>query len=241
MGEEGAAGRGSGAGNTVRERLAREGPARLGDEELIALLLASARPPSAADVARARGCLDAAGGLGALTAALLAPGGAAPVRLPLRAAARARLLASLELGRRAAPGADRLAPAIRRPEEAAREVRDLAAERREHLVGLYLDAQSRLIARETVAVGSLNVARALPRDLLEPALRHGATGLILVHNHPSGRAEPSDDDLRFTQAVGRGAALLGVALLDHVVIARGGYASLRSRGHHWEGRDPPGG
>ena len=108
-------------------------------------------------------------------------------------------------------------------------------------MGLYLDAQSRLIARETVAVGSLNVARALPRDLLEPALRHGATGFVVVHNHPSGVAEPSEDDVRFTQAVGRGAALLGVALLDHVVVARAGFASLRARGTRWEGLDPPGG
>ena len=242
MGQQTGGGPGRGDGAAVRERLVRQGPGRLSDEELVALLLAGARAPSASDLARARGCLAAAGGLGALAAALLAPAVAGgEVRLPLRAAARARLLASFEAGRRAAPGPSQLAPSIRRPEEAAREVRDLADARREHLVGLYLDAQSRLIARETVAVGSLNVARALPRDLLEPALRHGAVGFVLVHNHPSGRAEPSDDDLRFTLAVGRAAALLGVALLDHVVIARGGYASLRARGHHWEGCDPPAG
>ncbi len=224
----------------VRERLVRQGPGALRDEELVALLLAGSRAPAAADVARAAGCLAAAGGLAALAEALRRPAGARAV-LPLRRAARVRLLASFELGRRAAPGPAALAPAIRRPEEAAQETRDLVAERREHLVGLYLDAQSRLIARETVAVGSLNVARALPRDLLEPALRHGATGFVVVHNHPSGVAEPSEDDLRFTQAVGRAAALLGLALLDHVVVARAGFASLRARGARWEGLDPPGG
>jgi DNA repair protein RadC len=225
----------------VRERLVRQGPGALCDEELVALLLAGARAPSAADLARACGCLAAAGGLSALAAALGPPAGPVRTPLPIRSAARARLLASFELGRRAAPGPADLAPAIRRPEEAARETRDLVAEPREHLVGLYLDSQSRLLARETVAVGSLNVARALPRDLLEPALRHGATGFVVVHNHPSGAAEPSEDDIRFTQAVGRGAALLGVALLDHVVVARGGFASLRARGARWEGLDPPGG
>jgi DNA repair protein RadC len=229
------------AAGAVRERLAQQGPSGLCDEELVALLLAGARPPSAADVARARGCLAAAGGLGALASALGSPAAGTRATLPIRGAARARLLASLELGRRAAPGPADLVPAIRRPEDAARETRDLVPERREHLVGLYLDAQSRLIARETVAIGSLNVARALPRDLLEPALRHGATGLVVVHNHPSGVAEASEDDVRFTQAVGRGAALLGVALLDHVVVARAGFASLRARGVRWEGLDPPGG
>ena len=241
MGEPSASRSDRDAAGAVRERLVRQGPGGLCDEELVALLLAGTRAPSAADIARARGCLAAAGGLGALAAALGFPAGAARSTLPIRGAARARLVASFELGRRTAPAPAELAPAIRHPEEAAREARDLVKEPREHLVGLYLDAQSRLIARETVAVGSLNVARALPRDLLEPALRHGATGFVVVHNHPSGVAEPSEDDIRFTQAVGRGAALLGVALLDHVVVARTGFASLRARGARWEGLDPPGG
>ncbi len=232
-------GREANAREGVRERLVRHGPGRLSDEELLSLLLASPRAPAASDVARARGWLATAGGLGALAAELKAPNAVPPGGLRLRAASRARLLASFELGRRVLPGPDQLIPAIRGPEDAVREVRDLTGERREHLVGLYLDAQSRMIARETVAVGSLNVARALPRDLLEPALRHGATGFIVAHNHPSGRAEPSEDDERFTKAVGQAAALLGVALLDHLVVARGGYASLRSRGLVWDGRDPP--
>lgn len=223
----------------VRERLERRGPAALRDEELLAVLFAGPRDPAPAEVERALGWLATAGGLAAVAEALRQPGRPLPGARPPRGAARARLAASFELGRRVAPGSFRLAPAIRTPEDVARAVQELADERREQLVELSLDAASRLLARETVAVGSLNVARALPRDLLEPPLRHGASGLVIVHNHPSGDPEPSPDDVRFTQAIGRGAALLGLALVDHVVIARGGFVSLRSRGEAWEGMAPP--
>ena len=59
----------------------------------------------------------------------------------------------------------------------------------------------------------------------------------MVHNHPSGVAEPSEDDVLFTRAVARAAALMGVPLWDHVVVARCGHASLRARGVQWEGQD----
>lgn len=228
-----------GDGSAVRERLERRGAAALRDEELLAVLLSAPGTPAAAEVQRALGWLASSGGLYAVAEALRHPGSPLPGTRPPRGAARARLAAAFELGRRSQPNACRLAPAIRTPEDVAREVRDLAYERREHLVGLGLDAASRLLARETVAIGSLNVARALPRDLLEPPLRLGATALVIVHNHPSGDPEPSDDDVRFTQAVGRGAALLGLVLADHVVIASGGFVSLRARGARWEGMAPP--
>ena len=112
MGEPSASRSDRDAAGAVRERLVRQGPGGLCDEELVALLLAGTRAPSAADIARARGCLAAAGGLGALAAALGSPAGAARSTLPIRGAARARLVASFELGRRTAPaghGPDRLA------------------------------------------------------------------------------------------------------------------------------------
>lgn len=140
-----------------------------------------------------------------------------------------RLAAVLRLWKRLDAGESR--PALLSPEAVGAIVRDIAAARREHLVGLYVDAQGLLIARETVAVGTLNVAHAVPRDALEPALRLGAAALILAHNHPSGCAEPSREDLRFTDAVARGARLLGLDLYDHVIVTRSGWTSLRGRGH----------
>jgi DNA repair protein RadC len=109
-------------------------------------------------------------------------------------------------------------------------VRDLVRARKEHLVGLYLDGQNRLLARETLSIGSLNTTRTHPREILEPALRHLALGFILAHNHPSGAASPSTEDVEFTRGIARAAALMDVGFYDHLVVARSGFSSLKEQG-----------
>ncbi len=110
-------------------------------------------------------------------------------------------------------------------------VRDLKTARKEHLVALYLDAQNRLILRETISIGSLNTTRTHPREVLQPAIVHSALAFVLVHNHPSGSLEPSRDDIEFTRAMMRAGDLLGINLYDHLIVSRRGYVSLRERGH----------
>ena len=97
-------------------------------------------------------------------------------------------------------------------------------------MALYLDAQNRLIARETLSVGSLNTTRTHPREIFEPALRHLAASFILAHNHPSGSLVPSRDDVAFTRAVLRASEIMDFGFLDHLVITASGYVSLRERG-----------
>ena len=108
--------------------------------------------------------------------------------------------------------------------------RDLAHAKKEHLLGLYLDAQNGLIHRETISVGSLNTTRTHPREILYPAIAHLALGFILVHNHPSGSLDPSDEDVAFTRAVHRAGETVGIELYDHLIVAKGGFTSLRERG-----------
>ncbi len=146
-------------------------------------------------------------------------------------AAAARLAAAFELGRRARSGdpADERTR-ITRPSDVFRLVRDLAAARKEHLAGLYLDSQNGLLHRETISTGSLNTTRTHPREILHPAIAHLALGFVLVHNHPSGCLEPSDEDVEFTRAVKRAADLLGIELYDHVIVSSRGFTSLRDRG-----------
>ncbi len=146
-------------------------------------------------------------------------------------ASAARLCAVFELGRRAwGREAEEERPRLNGPTEAFRQVRRLARAKKEHLVGLYLDAQNGLLHRETISIGSLNTTRSHPREILYPAVRHLALGFILVHNHPSGCLEPSPEDLEFTRAVQRAAELIGIELYDHLIVARGGFTSLRERG-----------
>ena len=117
-----------------------------------------------------------------------------------------------------------------RPLDAYAQVPELRHARKEHLVGLYLDAQNGLLHRETLSIGSLNTTRTHPREILYPALLHLALGFILVHNHPSGCLDPSEEDVEFTRSVKRAGELVGIELYDHLVVANGGYTSLRERG-----------
>src|SRR5262249_28076446 len=108
--------------------------------------------------------------------------------------------------------------------------KDLAPLKKEHLVGLYLDSQNHLLARETLSVGSLNTTRTHPREILKPAIDHLALGFILVHNHPSGTLVPSTDDIEFTRAITRAGELMGINLYDHIIVSSQGYVSLKEKG-----------
>lgn len=141
-----------------------------------------------------------------------------------------QLVAGFELARRAADRVAGDALRITSPQEVFAQVRDLARAKKEHLVGLYLDAQNCLLVRETLSIGTLNTTRTHPREVLHPAIVHHALGFILVHNHPSGNLTPSRDDVEFTHGMRRAADLMGVDLYDHLVIGAGGFVSLKERG-----------
>ncbi len=121
-------------------------------------------------------------------------------------------------------------PKVTKPHEVYAEVKEIAGARKEHLIGLYVDAQNGVLYRETLSIGSLNTTRTHPREILYPAIVHAALGFILAHNHPSGGLEPSPEDLEFTRSVQRAGELMGIELYDHVIVASGGYTSLRERG-----------
>src|SRR5262245_42109791 len=182
-----------------RERAFARGVAALGQGELVALVLGSGTAKASALAAGER--LVRRHGLSGLAALTASEWRREPGVGPATAA---RLAAVFELGRRAADRADAEdRPRITRPKDAYALTRDIARARKEHLVGLYLDAQNALIHRETISVGSLNTTRTHPREILYPAIAHLALGFLLVHNHPSGSLDPSDEDVAFTRAIQR--------------------------------------
>jgi DNA repair protein RadC len=209
-----------------RERAFANGVAELGVTELLALVVGNGTAKvSAFELARRLVKRHGLDGLRGLTPEewTREPG--------VGAALAARLASAFELGRRAAPGGERdERPRVTRPREAWALTRDLARARKEHLLGLYLDAQNGLIHRETISIGSLNTTRTHPREILYPAIVHLALGFILVHNHPSGSLEPSDEDIAFTRGVHRAGETMGIELYDHLIVAKGGFTSLRERG-----------
>jgi DNA repair protein RadC len=147
-------------------------------------------------------------------------------------AGAARLLASLELARRASawPAADR--PVVTTPEDVVRlcatQLRGLD---REHFWALVLSTKNRLLRMVEVSVGSLNASIVHPRELFKEAVRISAASVVVVHNHPSGDPTPSGADLQLTRRLVRAGEVLGIEVLDHVVIGDGGaHVSLREMG-----------
>jgi len=202
------------------------GPTSLSQRELLTIVLGTgARTEPAGRLARRLLRRHGLDGMAQL------PASAWRAEKGLGAASAARLCAVFELGRRAYGGdGERERPQLNQPQQAYRQVRHLARAKKEHLVGLYLDAHNGLLHQETISIGSLNTTRTHPREILFPAVSHLALGFILAHNHPSGCLEPSAEDLEFTQAVRRAAELMCIELYDHLIVGRDGYTSLRERG-----------
>ena len=95
---------------------------------------------------------------------------------------------------------------------------------------LFLDNRNRLLADEAQARGTINHTPVYPREVAKRALELHATGLILVHNHPSGDPAPSRQDIEMTAEIGRAVDTLGVLLHDHVIVGNGRWLSFRREG-----------
>jgi len=91
---------------------------------------------------------------------------------------------------------------------------------------IFLNSQNEVIAEEIVQEGTVNQTVVYPRKVLELALKHKATGLILVHNHPSGNLTPSTADQDLTRSLIKASRALNLTVLDHLIIGRQGYFSL---------------
>lgn len=98
----------------------------------------------------------------------------------------------------------------------------------EQLRVLFLNAQNRLLADETVSLGTARETPIYPREVIRRALELGATALILAHNHPSGDPQPSAGDVAATRRLREVGDILDIELHDHLVIARSGCASMRA-------------
>jgi DNA repair protein RadC len=172
--------------------------------------------------------LAGAGGVSELARADIAELSREPGIGPARAA---QLVAAFELGRRSMAPPEAQPWVIRSPADVVNQLSpQFATLEREELHVLLLNAKN--VVRRQVLVYRGNVSAALVRvgELFRDAVRAHAAGLIVVHNHPSGDPEPSPDDVHLTAEAIAAGRLLDVAVLDHVVIASGGYVSLRDRG-----------
>lgn len=212
------------------EKLIRHGARRLTDAELLAVVIRSGSPAATAlSLAQQLLSQHTSGGLRSISEdsveELMAIDGIGPVKA-------SQILAALELGTRAQSQAHKPRTAIRSPDDAMLlldgEMRHLP---REELRALLLDIRSRVIRTVCLSQGGLSSAVIYPRDLFREAVKANAASLILAHNHPSGDASPSKEDIETTRRLMEAGEMMGIRVVDHLIVAAGGSVSLRQLGY----------
>lgn len=207
-----------------RERLRSVGVRNLSLREIVALVVGSGSANgSALEVAdRVAAAVDGSlHRLGSLDVGLLeqVPG--------VGTATAARILAALELGRRAAAEEGSPGAQVRGPADVfARMGPRLRDAPQEEFHALLLNSRHRVLREVLVTRGILDSALIHPREVFRPAVSEGAAGIILVHNHPSGDPTPSAEDRAVTRQLAEAGRAVGIPVLDHVILGRGGYTTL---------------
>ncbi len=209
-----------------RERLAQLGPESLSSAELIGILLrVGVRGENAVEVGQR--LLQTFGGISGLHQADY------PELTQQRGignAKAAQIKAAIELGRRLVQESPAEKPAVHSPQDAAALIQyDMGAFEQEHLRVMYLNTRNRVLGWEDVYKGPLNQSQVRIGELFKGAIRRNAASVIIAHNHPSGDPSPSPDDVAITRAIIEAGRLLDVEVLDHLIIGRGRYISLKER------------
>jgi DNA repair protein RadC len=150
-------------------------------------------------------------------------------RMPARRALQ--LQAAIELGRRSLARPLVRGMPLKTPAAVAQMMGPrLVSHEQEEVHAIGLDAKSCVVVQYMVARGTADEVRVNPRDVFRTALRAGCVAIIVVHNHPSGEADPSQHDRQLTSALAEAGRVVGVTLLDHVIVARNGHFSFRALG-----------
>lgn len=210
-----------------RERLRDLGAQALSNAELLAILLRIGVAGLNA-VQLAQELLEKFHGLSGLHAAdfaeLVASRGVGPAKA-------AQLKAAIELGRRLSSGNPDERQAIQSPEQAAELfLYEMSALDQEHLKVLLLDTRNQLIRQVEVYHGSLNTSLIRISEVFRDAVRSNAASIIVVHNHPSGDPSPSPEDIAVTRSIVEAGKLLDIEVLDHLIIGKGRFTSLKAKG-----------
>ncbi len=141
------------------------------------------------------------------------------------------LLASFELGRRAAsaPAVDRLR--ISSPEDVVRKFQPMLRDlKHEVFKVLLLDSANQLLRDVKISEGILNSSLVHPREVFRHAILEPAASVILLHNHPSGNPEPSAEDLQITKQIVEASKIIGIPVHDHIIITPDAFTSFAERG-----------
>jgi DNA repair protein RadC len=139
----------------------------------------------------------------------------------------AQLSAAMEFSRR------RINPTAKRinsPSDAVPMLFHYASCQKEHFLCISLNGAHEVIALRVVSIGTLNRTIVHPREVYSDPLIDHAAGIICAHNHPSGRNDPSHEDIELTERIREAGTILGINLLDHLIVSQTGYFSFLENG-----------
>ena len=208
----------------LHDKLMSRGAVSLADAELLALLVESS-DDSRDPLATAEKLLAAGGSLAGLARTDL---GRLRMAEGLGLRRAERLILSAELGRRVAASTEQDVECISTDADVVRLMRPIFDPmRHEECWVLYLTSSNRLLERRRVSQGGVQATVVDHRLIVKRALELLSTQIIMIHNHPSGAAEPSAADKTLTEKVRDAAALFDIRLLDHIIISREGEFSFR--------------
>ena len=137
-----------------------------------------------------------------------------------------QIVACGELGRRFYDRSESGFVTIRNAKDVFDYFQDMSNLPKEHLRGLYLNSHNRILRDEVISIGTVNSNMIHAREVFRPAIECNAAAVILAHNHPSGEAMPSKEDVDITADLVRAGKLLGISILDHVIITKDSFASV---------------
>lgn len=204
-----------------REKLAVKGPEALSDTELLAILIGSGiRGRNVFKIARAilRKLENRKGGIDVKCLSSIEGVGFAKA---------CQIIASFEFARR------RLIKesiSIQRAEDILPLISYISDKKQEYFLCISLNGASEVIGNRVVTVGLLNTNQVHPREVFADAISDRAASIILAHNHPSGALKPSPDDITTTRQLVDAGNILGISVLDHIIISKKGYISLKEKG-----------
>jgi len=208
-----------------REKLIKHGPQFLSNSELLAILIGSGyKGKNVLQLAKETLKKYQTKNLPKLNyQQLISQKGIGPV-------AACRILAAFELSQRLVLDQDDESIIIKKPEDVFKLLKEIGSYKKEHFIGLYLNARNQLIYQETISIGSLEANIVHPREVFEPAIKNHASGVIVAHNHPSGEPIPSSEDLEISASLVKAGKILGIELIDHIIITKKTFTSLKDRG-----------
>lgn len=207
-----------------RERLLAQGPEALSPKELLAVVLQTGTVKE--DVLDMSGRIIHGYGEKNILTERDPKRLSEEVDIPLNKACQ--IVALGELGRRTYDKNDSGFTVIRNAKDVYEYLSDMRQLPKEYLRALFLNSHNRVIRNEVISMGTVNSNIIHPREVFRPGIESNAAALILVHNHPSGEATPSAEDVKITEQIIQAGKIIGIALLDHVIITKEGFTSIHA-------------